>query len=721
MRHAATEARGPDSISVEVLRSRLEAIGHEAGIAVERTAISPVVSETKDYSVTILDSDGSLIVGTGYITSHFGGSVHAVRSTLELHGETIHPGDVFLANDPHNGGGLHPQDVVVQRPAFAGDRLVGWVAVSAHMMDLGGMAPGSFAASATECYQEALRLPPVRLLRAGEEAGDVWAIIRNNIRLAKLVEADLRALVVGCNVAVQKIEDVVTAMGSEEFTLATKALAFATEEELRRRALLIADGVYRSTGWLELGEDEAYVVPCALTVEGARLCFDFAGCPPELPRYFNSKTYIVQAALASLAHAWIAADLPFSQPLIDLLEVRCPPRTLLNSSPPAPVGAAHMDAAGAAVAAAMQCLQLAFGASPDVPERHLLTAPDAMGWAMMTWSFVGDDGEVDTFVHTDGTFAGGPAGADRDGLDLSTRLVGTQSSFELTDVEILESNYPILIETRASTNGDHGSGLFHSGGACHEILRAHGTPRLIGNMISTRGSVPNPGAAGGGPGARTALRILRSDGGVENVDMQASGIEIGGDDRFELRGPTAGGFGDPLARPPRLVADDVALGLMSGEEAQRLYGVVLDASGEVDHERSESLRYERRRERLQSAEPPRRPMNGATASVTDGLPLFAGIVQIGSEALSEHSGAVLAVAPDPWTDGCFTLDEEDAGANGFSVTTRSYLDPVSGQRLFQALLRPDGECSFECAPARWAGAAAAGGGDCPDAAPGARS
>ena len=141
-----TYAREPDSITVEVLRSRLEAIGHEAGIAIERTAISPVVSETKDYSVTILDPDGSLIVGTGYITNHFGASVHAVRSTLERHGVTIRPGDVFLANDPHNGGGLHPQDVVVQRPAFVGDRLVGWVAVSAHMMDVGGMAPGSFAA-----------------------------------------------------------------------------------------------------------------------------------------------------------------------------------------------------------------------------------------------------------------------------------------------------------------------------------------------------------------------------------------------------------------------------------------------------------------------------------------------------------------------------------------------------------------------------------------------
>jgi N-methylhydantoinase B len=693
----------PDSITVEVLRSRLEAIGHEAGIAVERTAISPVVSETKDYSVTILDPDGSLVVGTGYITGHFGGSVHAVRSTLERHGVSVRPGDVFLANDPHNGGGLHPQDVVVQRPAFVADRLVGWVAVSAHMMDLGGMAPGSFAPNATECYQEALRLPPVRLFRAGEEAGDVWAIIRNNIRLAQLVEADLRALVVGCNVAVQKIEEVVAGMGPEEFALATKALAFATEHELRRRVSLIADGVYRSTGWLELGEHEVYAVPCQLTVEGSRLCFDYEGCPPELPRYFNSKPYILQAALTSMAHAWLGPDLPFTQPLLDLIEVRCPPRTLLNSAPPAPVGAAHMDATGAAASAGLQCLQFAYAASPDAPERSLVAAPDAMGWAMMTWSFEGPDGQADTFIHTDGTFGGSPAGADRDGLDLSLRLVGTQSSFELTDIEILESNYPILIETRRSTTGEHGPGLFRSGGACQEILRAHGTAKLTGNMISTRGSVPNPGAGGGGPGARTALRIFRGDGRVEEVGMQAPGVEISGDDRFEFRGPTGGGFGDPLARPPELVARDVCDGWMTGADAARLYGVICDASGSVNLEQTEARRRDRRREGLERAEPPCRPMDGAIASPDGGLPLFPGIVQVGDRAVSQHSGAVLAVAPDHWTDGCCTLDETSVASNGFVVTTRSYLDPLSGQRLFDEVLLPGGARSFACSPDRWTG------------------
>src|SRR5580693_65739 len=162
-----------DPIAPEILRTRLEAIGQEAGAAVQQTAISPIVTESKDYSVTILDADGAIISATGVVDSHFGAVMHAVRSTIARHGDGIAKGDLFIANDPHSGGGLHAQDVVIQRPVFLEGKRVAWVALAAHMMDMGGMVPGSSAAQATECYQEALRLPPIRLMREGVEVTDV--------------------------------------------------------------------------------------------------------------------------------------------------------------------------------------------------------------------------------------------------------------------------------------------------------------------------------------------------------------------------------------------------------------------------------------------------------------------------------------------------------------------------------------------------------------------
>src|SRR5690349_10206493 len=105
-----------DPIGLEVLRTRLDAISDEAAVTIERTAISPVVTESKDYSATILDGAGNLVTGGGRIEYHFGAAMNAVHSTIARHGDTIRNGDVFLANDPHNGGGLHAQDVMVQRP-----------------------------------------------------------------------------------------------------------------------------------------------------------------------------------------------------------------------------------------------------------------------------------------------------------------------------------------------------------------------------------------------------------------------------------------------------------------------------------------------------------------------------------------------------------------------------------------------------------------------------
>jgi N-methylhydantoinase B len=699
--HAAARAGEPDPITVEVLRSRLEAIGREAGLAVERTAISPVVSETKDYSVTIMDAQARLITGIGYITGHFGASVAAVRATLARHGPSIAPGDVFLANDPHNGGGLHPNDVIVQKPAFVDGKLAGWVAVSAHMMDMGGMTPGSLSPQAVECYQEALRFPPVRLLRQGVEENDVWAILRTNVRSAALIEADLRALVVGCNVAVSKIEVAVSELGTERFAAATALLERATHDALARRVEAIADGSYRAVGWLELGESDVFPIPCRLTVSGPKLHFDFEGCPGQLPRFFNSKPYIVQSALASKLHPWLAADLPYSQALLDLVDVAIPPRSLLNCEPPAPIGAAHMDATGAGISAAMQCLLLALGASPDAPEHRLLSAQPSLGWAMMTWAFNRQDGRHDNFIHTDGTLGGSPPGVAQDGVDLTSDLVGIKGSLEMPDVEILEAAYPLLMEERSSGRGVHGLGAYRSGGACREVLRPHGTDLLTGFMISTRGSVPNQGAAGGGLGTRTSLRLHRPGGVSEDVPLQAAGIRLCAGERFELRGPTAGGFGDPLSRPLALVAQDVRQGRINEAEADRFYAVVF-AHGNPDEAASEKLRRRRLRARLASATPPSRPVS-ATAPAA-GPPLYSGIVQNGRRAVSACSGAVLAEAPAPWTGGCATLDEQDVGANGYVVRTRSYLDPVSGSRLLHEILLPDGSSAFECSPDRWTSA-----------------
>ncbi len=693
-----------DPITLEVLRSRLESIGEEAGAALERTAISPVVTESKDYSCTLLDADGRLVVGTGMILFHFGAAAHAVSSTIERHRDSIRPGDVFIANDPHDGGGLHPQDVMVQRPIFLPDgRLVAWVVMSAHMMDMGGMVPGSFAPAATECYQEALRLPPTRLFRAGEEVAEVWALIRANIRLADLVEMDLRSLVAGCHVAQEKVSELVDATGADAFAEQLRAIRDLTETEMRRRIEALPDGRYSARSWTEW-DDELYVVPCTLTVAGDELVFDYEGASPQTNHFFNSKPYIIESEMVAQLAALVARDLPYNDGIFAPITLRCPPGTIVSSTPPAPIAAAHMDVALNASEVALQCVRLAIGASGDAwGRRHLTGWGAASALGLHTWAGTGIDGRPDAFIMLDGNWVGSMAGAERDGLPLAGSIVGHDGGGSFTDVEILESWYPILVTGKGPRPGPDGAGTFRAGGGNRMGFRPHGSERLTGAMLGMRRWLPLEGLAGGAPGATTEFTIRRNDGTTERIATHASGVSLEAGETFEFSCASGGGFGDPLDREPASVARDVRRRSLGAEDAARTYGVILDVLGAVEATRTRQARDELRRARLARAVAPVSAVSAADAAAVQDdevWPLYPGVVQRGRVAFAEASGAPLALAPAHWTDGCAVLEQRRPG-DGPSVVVRSWLDPQTGAALHTEVVPDGGSRNISVLPDRW--------------------
>jgi N-methylhydantoinase B len=691
-----------DPIELEILRSRLEAIGEEAGQAIEKTAISTVVSESKDYSVTLCDAEGDLVVATGSVRMHFGGSSHAVRATLARYGDTIAPGDVFIANDPHNGGGLHPQDIVVQRPIFVDGGIIAWSAISAHMMDLGGMAPGSWAPDAVECYQEALRVPPVRLFRAGEEVTEVWEIFRNNVRIPDVIEMDMRSCVVGTHVVEEKVLELAGGMGTETFLAGIRGIDATAERELRRRIASLADGVYRSVESIESGE-EVLRVACTLTIDGEQLSFDLTDAPPQVPHFFNSKAFIVHSTMVEMLHPILAADLPFSQALYGLVAVRCRPGTVVDSELPAAIAAAHMDCAMVVSAIAVHCLQLAIGASPAPAVADRLATPHGVTWGVTTWSYSGWSRGPSTFVLPDGSFIGTAAGADRDGIDIDLRLLGVDVPVELPDVEIYETTYPVLVGERRSRPGVAGAGRWRAGAGCQETFRLHGTERFVGNILGQRGWFPSMGSAGGNPGATTSLEITRVDGRTEPVPLAAAGFEIHPGEWFRLNCGSGGGFGDPLDREPERVADDIGIGRITEAEALDLYGVVLRA-GEPDLDATARRRDQMRRDRLDRAQPAVQTPEVAEDPDSHGvatIPLYPGVVQRGNLAVAELSGAVLAVAPDHWTDGCPRIEERTPTPMRSHLVVRTYLDPRSGRALHVEAVPEGAGRAFDVLPRHW--------------------
>ena len=690
-----------DTIDLEVLRSRLEAVAEQAAAAVDHTAISPTVTESKDYSVTLLDADGGLIIGTGVVQFHFGAATHAVRSTIERHRDTLQPGDVFMANDPHNGGGLHPQDVMVQRPIFFADRLIAWVVVSAHLMDVGGMVVGSFAPMATECYQEGFRSPPVRLFRAGEEVTEVFDLLRNNVRMSQLVEMDLRGLVAGCHFAHERFAAVVESVGETRFVESLRAIRDLTEAEMRRRISTLEDGVYRVMSWTEFDED-FYVVPCELTVDGDRLIFDYEGAAPQTNHFFNTKPYIVRAELAVMLAWRLAPDLPFNEGIFAPLELRCPEGTVVNALPPAPISAAHMHIALNAADVAIQAFTLALAASPDARQRQHLVGPGfESGIGNNLWSWTLPDGTADAYLVIDGNWVGGSAGCARDGLDLGRNLVGTRLEGAFPDLEVLESWYPLLFSGRRARAGVEGAGVHRAGGGNHLEFRPHGIDEMTGTMFGMRRYLPLPGLAGGAPGATNEFLVHRADGAVELVGANESGIHVGRDDWFEMRLPNGGGYGDPLDRDPAAVLADLEDGRYSADAARAVYGVIA-LDGAVDAAATDACRAELRAARLAASEPAARPVGDVPALGADGaaLPLYPGVVQQGAVAYAAATGAPLAVAPDHWTDGC-PVFVEHLGTEGPDVVTRTYLDPQSGRALHTEVALDGAPRTFETSPARW--------------------
>lgn len=690
-----------DPIGLEVLRSRLEAIGEEAAAALERTAISPVVTESKDYSCTILDGGGRLIIGAGQIQFHFGAAAHAVRSTMARYGDAVADGDVYLSNDPHHGGGLHPQDVMVQRPVFVQGALVAWVVMSAHMMDVGGMVPGSFAPTATECYQEALRCPPVRLFLKGVEVTDVWDIFRNNVRVAALVEMDLRSLVAGCHVATEKLMGVVESLGRDVFVQSTQAIRDLSEAEMRHRIELLADGTYRATTWTEW-DDDFYVVPCTLTVAGDRLIFDFEGASPQTDHYFNSKPYIVESEMVAQLAWLMARDLPYDDGIFAPIELRCPEGSIVNSVEPAPIAAGHMDVALSAAEVGVQSLRLALGASLGHPARRHLTgwgSGSALG--LHTWSGKGIDGSPDTFIMLDGNWVGSSAGSERDGLALGGNVIGPDSDYQFTDIEILESWYPILVSEKRSRPGASGAGRFRAGGGNQMGFTPHGTDRLVGATLGMRRWLPLEGGAGGLPGACTRFLIDRADGVSEEVPTHAFGVVLEPGDVFRFLCAGGGGFGDPLDRPLEHIEEDLALGRLDSTEAESVYGVVFGTDGQTDPSATEVRRAVIRRERLAHAEPPARPVGSDHPSPSgEPVALYPGVIHRDGVAVAEASGSVLALAPDHWTDGCPVLVERRP-EGGPNVVTRCYLDPTTGSILYAEVAPAGAQRGFSVDPHHW--------------------
>ena len=549
-----------DPILLELVKHALDAIVDEMAIALVRTAYSNNLKNSMDMSCALCDAQGRLIAQGMTLPLHLGSIPDAMQCILRKFHGSVRPEDVFILNDPYEGG-THLPDFYIVKPIYRDGRLVGWAATVGHQLDVGGMTAGGNGCDATEIFQEGLRIPPLRLYQAGEPVDAVFAFIERNVRVPRQVLGDVRAQLSACLAGEKGLLQLIGKYGAERFAVCLDALLDQAERLARNAIRAMPDGSYDFVDWIDDdGIDPGEIrIAVTITVEGDRLTADFTGSAGQVKGAINSPLPFTKSAVYACVRHLIGGDPPNNEGYFRPIEVIAPPGTIVNPVMPAAVAARGLTGFRAA--------NVIFGALAKI-------APDRVFACEMGGdtgiSFGGYDSARRPFVFLEFLFGSWGGRPTHDGMDAASSSV---VNFSNNPIEIVEAEYPLLIERYGYVQDSEGAGRFRGGSALvrqYRFLEAEGVLQVRSDR---RKHLPY-GLQGGRSGT-PSLNLLNPE--AEACELPSKfrhTIRSGDVFRHVLAG--AGGWGDPLERDPASVAFDVAEGKVSPERARGEYGVVLD-------------------------------------------------------------------------------------------------------------------------------------------------
>jgi N-methylhydantoinase B len=475
---------------------------------------------------------------------------------------------VFLTNDPYVGGGSHLPDLTLTTPVFVDGEILAFVANLAHHSDIGGKAAGSESADCTSIYQEGLRLPPVRLMDAGELRQDIVDIVLLNSRTPHHRDGDLKAQLAANLIGARRVGELFARFGRSVTLESIAAMLDYAETRTRAEIAALPDGVYENEDFI----DHDGVSPrnarmhVAVTIAGERITFDFTGCDPQVGGARNMVLCATQAGVYHAVKAVCDPSLPPNAGYFRAIDIVAPEGTLANAVSPAACGdrGATVNILGDLLLGAL---------TKAAPERGMAGCGSRQG---MVFSGV-DPRNGQYFV--DYEVYAGAAGAlyDRDGMD-AVRVHASVT--ENAPTEALEQEFPLVVERYELRDGSGGPGRQRGGlGVRLDVRILAEQAQLAGRGL--RQSLPAPGRMGGRDGALSRF-ILDPDGpDAETLPSVFSDRPVPTGVVVRLDTPSAGGFGDPFERAPEAVLADIRSGKVDAEAAARDYGVVV-ADGAVD-------------------------------------------------------------------------------------------------------------------------------------------
>lgn len=532
-----------DAVTLEIMRNQFEGVAEEMGQVLITSSYSPNIKERRDCSTALFDAEGRLVAQAEHIPVHLGAMPEAVNTVLDYGPE---PGDVFVLNDPFEGG-THLPDVTMVSPVTVDGEVLGYAVSRAHHADVGGMTPGSMPAGAQEIYQEGIRLPPVRLVKRGDVNDDVMSLLLANVRNPGERRADIRAQIAANDRAEERLRDLVDEHGRSRVVAAFDSVISYSRDRLLAELAELPNGTYSARDVLE-GDgitDEEIPIEVAVTIGDEGISVDFAGTAPQVPGNVNAPFAVAKSAVYFVIRCVTDPEIPPNRGCYDPISVSVPDGSLLNPQPPAAV-------VGGNVETSQRVTDVVFAALAEaVPDR----VPAGGQGTMNNLTIGSRGGGADGFTYYE-TIAGGFGGRPtKDGMD--GVQVGMTNTLN-TPVESLEAEYPLFVEKYGLRENSGGRGRFRGGLGVVRSVTVE-TDATV-SLLTERRRVAPRGIAGGSDGRCGENEI---DG--ERVPAKTT-RDVTAGTTITVLTPGGGGHGPAAERDPDAIETDHEDGKMEWDE-----------------------------------------------------------------------------------------------------------------------------------------------------------
>ncbi len=558
-----------DMVTMNIIDSAMVAICREMGVNVQKTAYSTIFSEAEDFTCALANAQGEMIAVAEFCPAQIGGVPLLVRSMVkEIPLDEIDEGDVIVHNDPYRGG-LHTPEHTMFKPIFIGGEIIAFAVCIGHFVEVGGMVPGGFPGEATEIFHEGVRVPPVKIIKKGEDVPEVWKLLLANVRTPRGNYGDLRALISAVDLGERRMIELISKYGTEVFRDTVSGLLAYSEARMRAEIASFPDGRYTFEDCLEDDgiEDKEFWIRVAVHVQGDEVVIDYTGSSPQAKGPINATLGVAYSASFNAMLHLTDQTIPKNSGCFNPIRVIAPGGTVMNVDYPGSEVGGNTETHPLIVS----CI---FGAmSKCIPNRVMASEGTTHG----CFVFGGfDERNKEPFGGFDFTYVGYGGRSFADGNNATDSINGNCAN---TPTEVFETRFPWIVEEYALRPDSGGAGRHRGGLSISKTMLATG--EMLISQMTNKHKRQSWGLFAGGEGISGATLFQRAGSADWQTIAQAfnkpspskySNVPVHPGDRVSVKAPGGGGYGASSERDRKAIVEDVMEGFVSPAQAALIYG-----------------------------------------------------------------------------------------------------------------------------------------------------